>query len=344
MAEEASEAAAALYIEPVAQPAVVSDDWGPWRRTVAPLLALLLHVIILAAVLVGPAAERAPPLPPSIPVEIVQLPKPKVEPKPKPKVEPKTEPKPEAKPEPKPEPKEAVESPPLVHRESGGSPDLLPGQAIPPKHDEPVLELPKPPPPPPPQPALQPKPQPAQAQAPAAKAPRAVQAVKLPPSAAGTAPQATPPAVTAPQKAGAAAPAVPSTPAKPTEENTAMTTAPAASKAPARVESEMRGQGGGDRYLNALRDLIVSNIIYPQAARGAAGVARYVVVISRQGWMLQLRLVQSSNSVALDRAGMDAIQNSAPFEPLPPNVPGPSAVIDVILYMSPPSTPANLRN
>jgi TonB family protein len=343
MAEEASEAAAALHIEPVAQPAVVSDDWGPWRRTVAPLLALLLHVIILAAVLVGPSAEQARPLPPSIPIEIVQLPKPKAEPKPKPKVEPKTEPKPEAKPEPKPEPKQTVESPPLVHLESGGSPDLLPGQAIPPKHDEPVLELPKPPPPPPPTPAAQPKPQPAQAQAPAAKAPHPVETAKLPPSAAGTAPQATPPAVTAPPKAGAAVRAAPSTPAKP-EENTAMTTAPVASKAPARVESAMRGQGGGDRYLNALRDLIVSNIIYPQAARGASGVAKYVMVISRQGWMLELRLVQSSDSVALDRAGMDAIQNSAPFEPLPPNVPGKSAVIDVILYMNPPSTPANLRN
>jgi TonB family protein len=343
--DEASEPSDVLYVEAAAQPAAVQDRWWPWRDATAWLLALLLHAGIILALLTGPKAE-VPAVPPAaIPVEIVHLPK--LKPLPKLAQQPKPAPKQQQPPppQPKPEIKEAIQTPPqLVHRQSGGDPSLTPG-APNPKPENPELTIPKPPPPPPPKPAQQPKPQPAEAQTKSPKPPRPAQVANLPTAPGGTVAQQTAPALAAQPKAGTTAPPNPSVPAKPTNEMTALTPMPVQPNMPARLDSQIRGQGGGDRYLNALRDIIVSNIIYPQAARGSSGVAKYVMVISRQGWMLDLRLVESSASVALDRAGMDAIQNSAPFEPLPPTVPGKAVAIDVYLYLGPPgSTPAADQN
>ncbi|HEY6335913.1 MAG TPA: TonB family protein, partial [Alphaproteobacteria bacterium] len=138
------------------------------------------------------------------------------------------------------------------------------------------------------------------------------------------APDKTPPQVAAlpPSSSNKGQPAL--APARPNEDSS-----------PVRVESNMRGQGGGDRYLNELRDDIVSNLIYPNAARGESGVARYAMLVNRRGYLLQLRLVQTSGSTALDRAGMDAIQNTAPFRPLPPNIMGESIGIEAVLVISP---------
>src|SRR5262249_29254481 len=63
----------------------------------------------------------------------------------------------------------------------------------------------------------------------------------------------------------------------------------------AEFESEKRGKGGGDRYLNSVRDAIVSNIRYPEAARGFGARAVYQIVILRSGFLYgQPQLVRSS--------------------------------------------------
>ena len=89
-------------------------------------------------------------------------------------------------------------------------------------------------------------------------------------------------------------------------------------------DSAFFGKGGGDRYLNKMRDKINGNYIYPGAARsrGIAGVARYAIVIDRQGNLLQLHLLHSSGVDILDRAGRDAVELSAPFDPPPAELSG----------------------
>ncbi|HLI12875.1 MAG TPA: TonB family protein [Alphaproteobacteria bacterium] len=299
------------------------DAWGAARRAAAQIGALLLHLAILVF-LFGPSIKEAPVEPPPIPVEIVTLPPPK------PKVAP--QPKPPPKPAPKPRPSEPP--PPLEHLESGGNPDLAPGRPAETKAPETAQQAaqetptPTPQPPPPeakPAPRTLPK---AQQQAPLRPQPTLRETAR---SHAPAPPLKLPPTEdkTAPPQLAALPPPSRSVP------RAAPQGAPVTASAPAQIESELRGQGGGDRYLNAMRDEIVSNLIYPSAGRGQKGVARYEMVVGRNGYVLQLRLVQSSGSPALDRAGMDAIQNSAPFQPLPPNVPGEYVGIRVVLYIGP---------
>ena len=105
--------------------------------------------------------------------------------------------------------------------------------------------------------------------------------------------------------------------------------------APKWSDSERRGEGGGDRYLNALRDAIVGNLIYPASAHGMAGIAKYEIVMNRQGVMLKVVQVQGTGIPALDRAGMDAIQNSMPFQPLPLRIVRSPVFILATLYIGP---------
>ena len=293
--------ASPLAVELAPTPMASRDSWGDWRRTVARAASLLLHAAVIALFLVRGPAGQQPSEPQAIPVELV------VEPPPKPKAA--IPPRP--KPEPAPQPTLQVE-----HRESGGDPDRAPGRPPEAKPPEPAKQPGETEPPPKAQ-------QPTEAKQQSAQAPRKpIPAPKPPPTTIDkTAPQlaAIPPA--SPSKAREPAPA---------------TAPPGRGSAPAQIESSLRGQGGGDRYLNALRDDIVSNIIYPAAAaRGAAGTAKYEMTVSRKGYLLQLRLLQSSGSTALDRAGMDAIQNTAPFRPLPANVIGNSVEIVGTLYIAP---------
>ncbi len=100
-------------------------------------------------------------------------------------------------------------------------------------------------------------------------------------------------------------------------------------------DSALIGKGGGDRYLNKMRDKIHGNFIYPGAARsrGIAGVAHFAIIIDRQGNLLDLRLLHSSGADVLDRAGRDAVELSAPFDPPPADVPGDQISLELTLPM-----------
>jgi len=100
-------------------------------------------------------------------------------------------------------------------------------------------------------------------------------------------------------------------------------------------DSALIGKGGGNRYLNKMRDKIHGNFIYPGAARsrGIAGVAHYALVIDRQGNLLELHLLHSSGADILDRAGRDAVELSAPFDPPPADVPGDQISLELTLPM-----------
>ena len=210
-------------------------------------------------------------------------------------------PRPEVEPPPKP-----PERQPLPRRESGGDPDLAPGR---------VSETPHQPEPVPPPPAAPERPLPAP-EPPA-------EAVRLPaPAAMGTpAPLPVPPPLQRPRVVRELA-AIPPKP-------------PAESQPPS--ESELVGKGGGDRYLNKVRDKILANLIYPGSARSQnlAGVVRFELVVDRQGRLLHVRLLHSSGADMLDRAGRDAVELGAPFGPPPVDVPGDHIGLELTLYIGP---------
>jgi periplasmic protein TonB len=319
------------------------DKWEGWRRAFARFAAVVLHVLMLALFVLGPVFKAPPAEPPVIPIELVlEAPPKKAERPPRARPEPALQPQPKASPQPQPD---------VPHLESGGSPELTSGApaaakaakaAAPPAEAQPEQK---------PAPA-QPAPSEASA-APAAQAPApALQPVEpLPPKPPSeTMSSAKPP----PPKAGKGQ-AARALPAAPANANTppqvaslpptraaprppaAAPAGPAGSElsAPKWSDSERRGEGGGDRYLNALRDAIVGNLIYPASARGMAGVAKYEIVMNRQGVMLKVALVQTTGIPALDRAGMDAIENTMPFQPLPLRVVADRVFILATLYIGP---------
>lgn len=97
------------------------------------------------------------------------------------------------------------------------------------------------------------------------------------------------------------------------------------------------GGGGGDPYLNAMRDRIIGNIVYPSHVTGRrAGIAEYEALVARSGTLLRIRLVNSTGSPELDSAGLDAIEKSVPFEPIPARIPGDNVIINIRLNISPP--------
>ena len=104
-----------------------------------------------------------------------------------------------------------------------------------------------------------------------------------------------------------------------------------------RTERQRPGESGGDRYLNTLRRDILRNRVYPPAARslGLAGTAEYSMLLDRQGRLLRLRLLRSSGADVLDKAGMAAIERSAPFQPLPPDIIGDKVEVVVAVHLAP---------
>ncbi len=121
---------------------------------------------------------------------------------------------------------------------------------------------------------------------------------------------------------------VPSSPRSPplrTEQAAIPSTPPdTSSSAELQSENPLTGEGGGDRYLNAVRDAIINHLTYPASARlmHLAGTAQIEIVIDRQGQLLGLRLLQSTGSDILDRVGIQTIQQAAPFDPPPPDLTG----------------------
>ena len=123
---------------------------------------------------------------------------------------------------------------------------------------------------------------------------------------------------------GLSIPAAPRSPPPRTEQAAIPATPPDTSSAELLSENPLTGEGGGDRYLNAVRDEIIRHLTYPASARlmHLAGTAQYEIVIDRQGRLLGLRLLQSAGSDILDRAGIETIQQAAPFGPPPPDLTG----------------------
>lgn len=273
--------------DPLAPPPPGKKD--RWSQSLTLLLALVLNALIIGIIFFRfpDRVPQRPAEPPSIPVELVQQPKPQEQAKPKPEEQPKAQP---PKPEPpKPEPKREE---PLQYRESGGSPDLAPGRA--PKTEEKAVEEP-------------PKPE-----------------AKI------TKPE--PPKQAIPDWArqleqGFGIP-------RP-RDRSKITTSQASRAKPNDAFSRRLGAGGGDRYLNELRDLITARIVFPPSAASAAiGQANYQVTIDNRGALRAVKVFRSSGSVAFDRAVVSAIQSASPFPP-PPFDLGNSSTISLMFYFAP---------
>ena len=287
------------------------------RRVAARGAAMLLHAGAIALLLAHPPAEERRAEPPPIPVELVSTP--------------------EAPREPVTQP----DRPPPAHgpRVSGENLDRTPGQpsvAPAPSSHDPAPAAPPPVPAPgrsaqalepttqsePSAPVAAPvlPPQPQEAVAEVASAPVPPPETK---DAVAEVERAPPPRVK------------PTPPPHPPERTAALSPPPPSAQA--RSERERRGEGGADRYLNAVRRDILRNRIYPPAARllGLAGTAEFAVLLDRQGRLLRLRLLQSSGAEILDKAGMGAIERSAPFRPLPPDIIGDKVELVVAVHMAP---------
>lgn len=286
------------------------------RRVAARGAAMLLHAGAIALLFAHPPAEEQRAEPPAIPVELVSMPEAPREAAPRP------------------------DRPPPAHgpRVSGEDLDRTPGQssvALAPSSRDPAPAAP----PPVPTPArsaqaLEPTPQ--------SEPPAPVAAPMLPPQPQEAVAEVEPAPVPPPDMKDAvtgvepAPPRVkPTPPPHPPERTAALSPPPP--PAQARRESERRGEGGGDRYLNAVRRDILRNRIYPPAARslGLAGTAEYAMLLDRQGRLLRLHLLQSSGAEILDKAGMGAIERSAPFRPLPPDIIGDKVELVVAVHMAP---------
>jgi len=115
--------------------------------------------------------------------------------------------------------------------------------------------------------------------------------------------------------------------------------AAAVTRPPARAaeESDVAGKGGGDRYLNALRDTIERHRAYPPEARaqGLSGTAQYDLLLDRSGRLMHVRLLRSSGAEILDKAGAAMIAQSAPFAPPPPELIGTVVDLVVTLHLEP---------
>jgi TonB family protein len=279
-----------------------------------------------------PNLELPKPEPPTPKVEPPKPPPPKAEPPkppppPKPKVEPPKlpeKPKPVEKPKPPEKPKPVEKKPPeppkpaeMKPRESG--PDekteaaKRPGQPITElPQDVPVHPQPEPPPPEPPPPKpLPPAPKPLPSRA---KAKEVVsghgEMVPL---------NALPPALQ-PQRQ----------------------VAPPILNLAVRLPSQGGGTGArdmsGDPYLNHLRDLLERNRVYPPADAFDGALSRgavYSVVIEPSGWIVTIKLLQSTGVSVLDEAARQMITGSEPLPPLPSDYPQSRAVITVFIPMFP---------
>lgn len=97
------------------------------------------------------------------------------------------------------------------------------------------------------------------------------------------------------------------------------------------------GQGGGDRYLNLIRDRILSKRDYPAVANPLqlSGVALFELTIDRSGTLLNLRLVRTSGVGTLDEVGTDMVRRAAPFPPVPDHIGGERVRLSLTLALGP---------
>jgi outer membrane biosynthesis protein TonB len=252
-AQEAGSIASVVGEAPRAErlvPAPAIPDRGTtWRRAATIAASVLLHIGVILLILARFPSE-GPQAPPPIPVELATLPPPK--------------PQPQVTPTPKPRQ-------PQPERRSGGDLENRKYGALPPAQgtaEKPPLQTQLPAPPAPEPPSQKPAPE-----------LRASSAEKSAPVA--------PPA--APRQTQQAAIPTPIPPTKPPEPKTRQAALPSPSaeqpsKTPPNPAIQL-GEGGGDRYLNSIRDDIKRNFYYPPTAElfGIAGVATYDITLARDG-------------------------------------------------------------
>lgn len=216
---------------------------------------------------------------------------------------PKPKPQAEVSPQPQPQPQSQPDRP----RQSGGDVDLAPGKAA---DVEPTKAVPVP------------KPRPAR-----------------------PVPKYLTPTLALPLPAEPSAVSIPFNPPPPPEKEQAMIPAPPVERPPADLPdtSPTRGKGGGDPYLNAVRDAILSHFVYPSelSLMRLTGTAQYQIVLDRQGNLLGLQLLQSAGNGILDEAGMETIKRAAPFGPPPSDVSGDHVALLFIFHMAPTPSSSN---
>lgn len=83
-----------------------------------------------------------------------------------------------------------------------------------------------------------------------------------------------------------------------------------------------RETGRGDAYGRMLRQRLNANLVLPPGLEGTRIVPPHAnVSFDRSGRLVDLVLVRSSGSAALDRAMLDAITRSFPVPPIPAHIP-----------------------
>jgi protein TonB len=281
---------------------------------VAIIAAILLHIAVVTPIDDGFQREKTRDEAP-VPVEIVtEQPKPQPSPPP-------PEPKPVEKPPEQVKPPEPQKPPQssggdLQDKEQGALP-------APPAADD------KPPPPTTTPPPATPEP-PAPAAAPTLPNVASPDAIPVPPASSPRATQQTMLAPPLPPKKPPAPPARQTSTAKPPQPET-----PSSST----TQELQLGEGGGNKYLNAMRDQLLRKMVYPPTADyfHLTGRAKYQLTLDRQGQVLDAQLIRSTGYAILDKAGFQTIQRAAPFGPVPPDLTGDSISIDLTLDIGPPS-------
>ncbi|QEX17068.1 hypothetical protein FRZ44_23640 [Hypericibacter terrae] len=269
-----------------------------WRWGVAIIAAILLHIAVVTTIDDGFILSK-PDKPDPIPVDIVME-------QPKPPPAPPVEKPVEKPPEPKVPPAPPQQVPPAASggdqadKPPGGAPAHAAEAAPPPPATAPTPPLPEPP---------------AATAAPVLPDAPSPQAVPVPPQ---SAPRET-------QQAAIPAPVPPKKPPVPDQRKTVITP-PTQSEAATSPDSLnlLLDEGSGDQYLNAMLATILSHSYYPPTAEmfNLSGVAIFRLVIDRQGRLVDMKLIQSTNYQVLDNAAATAIQRSAPFAPPPLSVIG----------------------
>jgi periplasmic protein TonB len=114
--------------------------------------------------------------------------------------------------------------------------------------------------------------------------------------------------------------------------------APAQQQSPERAAARSEvlghddGKGGGDRYLNEIRDIVLKQRNYPLQL---SGTAFYELLIDRAGSLLGAKLVRTSGIGVVDDVGMGMIRRAAPFPPVPDYMGGERIVVSLRLYLGP---------
>jgi protein TonB len=77
--------------------------------------------------------------------------------------------------------------------------------------------------------------------------------------------------------------------------------------------------GYKESYLSEIRRRIIERKRYPHIARekGFEGISQVEFIISKEGEVEKISLIQSSNHQCLDKEVIDSVKRAAPFPPIP---------------------------